>query len=50
MTALGVTVTDTFDQNMEEGNVDHLRHQGTEKSSSSTVDKITIMKEGYTSI
>ena len=50
LAALGVTVADTFDQNMEEGNVDHLRHQGTEKASSSTVDKITIMKEGNTSI
>ena len=47
---LGINVTDTFEQNIEDGNVDHLGHQGTEKASSSAVDKVTMVKEGETSI
>ena len=48
---LGINITDTFEQNLEEGNVDHLGHQQTEKaSSSSAVDTMAIVKEGETSI
>ena len=50
LAALGINVADTFEQNIEDGTVDHLGHQGTEKASSSTVDKVTIMKEGNKSI
>ena len=46
---LGINITDTFEQNIEDGNVDHLGHQGTEKASSSAVDKVTMVKEGETS-
>ena len=48
---LGINITDTFEQNLEEGNVDHLGHQQTAKaSSSSAVDTMAIVKEGETSI
>ena len=52
LAALGVNVADTFDQNVEEGNMDRLGQLGTEKVSSSmaAVDKVMIMKEGDTSI
>lgn len=48
---LGIDITDTFEQDLEEGKVDHLRHQKTEKtSSSSAVDTMVIVKEGETSL
>ena len=45
---LGINITDTFEQDLEEGNVDHLRHQ--KASSSSAVDSMAVVKEGETSL
>ena len=48
---LGVAITNTCEQDLEEGTVDHLRHQKTDKASSSAaVDTMAIMKEGETSL
>ena len=48
---LGVDITNTCAQDLEEGTVDHLRHQETEKASSSAaVDTMAIVKEGETSL
>ena len=52
LAALGVNVTDTFEQDVEHGNVDRLGQLGTDKVSSSmaNVDKVMIMKAEDTSI
>ena len=52
LAALGVNVADTFDQNVEDGNMDRLGQLGTDKVSSTMadVDKVMIMKEGDTSV
>ena len=52
LAALGVNVADTFDQNVEDGNMDRLGQLGTDKVSASmaNVDKVMIMKAGDTSI
>ena len=52
LAALGVNVDDTFDQNVEDGNMDHLGHPGTDKVSTTMADedKVMIMKAGDTSI
>ena len=48
---LGVDFTNTCEQDLEGGPVDHLRHQKSEKSSSSAaVDTMAIVKEGETSL
>ena len=48
---LGIDITDTFEQDLEEGKVDHLRHQNTEQApSSAAVDTMAVVKEGETSL
>ena len=52
LAALGVNFDDSFDQNVEDGNMDRLGQLGTDKNSSTMadVDKVMIMKAGDTSV